>query len=61
MRRFVLAAGFCMLGSGVAFGAELILGDAQRGAELLPVSSPECKFASGSRYRGYNRHHLSGG
>ncbi len=35
MRRFVLAAGLCTLGSGVAFGAEMILGDAQRGAELL--------------------------
>jgi mono/diheme cytochrome c family protein len=35
MRRFLSAAGFCVLGSGVAFGAELILGDAQRGAELL--------------------------
>jgi cytochrome c2 len=35
MKRFVLAVGFCVVGSGVAFGAELVLGDAQRGAELL--------------------------
>lgn len=28
---------------------------------FAPTSSPECKFASDSRCRGYNRNHLSGG
>ena len=33
--KLLLAAGFCTLSFSVAFGAEMILGDAQRGAELL--------------------------
>jgi cytochrome c2 len=47
MRRFMLAAGFCVLGSGVAFGAELILGDARRGADLLRTE--KCLSCHGMR------------
>ncbi len=35
MKRMLLVAGFSTLSFSVAFGAELILGDAHRGAELL--------------------------
>ncbi len=35
MRRFMLAVGLCVLGSGVAFAAVIVPGDAARGAELL--------------------------